>query len=97
MNDIALPELYQGNLSTEQVEQLFSDLREFATIDGISLKGDPAAMTAGEHTSLAAAQALIRTQQVFGVQIRYRYQGRAWFDTLILRDGDVRVVRIEAP
>ena len=98
MNDLPLPELYQGNLDVTQVRQLFSDLREFAEIDGLSLKGGPSAMTNGENTtSLAEAEALLSAHQVMGVQIRYRYQDKAWFDTLLRRDDGVRVVRIEAP
>ena len=92
-----LPTLHHGQLSPEQVGELFNQLARFATIDGVCVKGGPQAYTTGEGPDLATAAQLVQTRSVRGVQIRYRYAGEAWFDTLMILPEGVRLVRIAAP
>lgn len=75
--------LHQGMLDAQRLAELFADLAAHADVTAILLKGG-ALQYAGElPTTLAEAQAQLESGKVRGVQIRYRFEGRAWCDTLL--------------
>ena len=87
--------LHQGTLDPQRLAELFSDLALCADVTGILLKGG-ALLHAGEApVTLAEARARLESGTVHGVQIRYRFEGRAWCDTLLRGQGGVRVVRMD--
>ncbi len=91
----ALPELHSASLDAAQVAQLLADIEACTELTEILPKfaaqqyvPDPAAVT------LAQAREWLATRAVRGLQLRYRYDGADWWDTL-MQDGDrYRIVRI---
>ena len=91
----ALPDLHQAVLDTATVEQLFHDIESCAQLAELIPKyaahgyvPPDAALTAAE------ARSLLLTRQLRALQLRYRYDGADWWDTLqVLPDG-FRLVRI---
>lgn len=95
LEDEPLPQVQDAILDAETLEQLASDLQSFATVDEVLLKGGAMAMTSGQSVSLAEAMDALKQGQVVGIQIRYRYGGSSWWDTLLRTPHGIRIVRIE--
>lgn len=89
-----LPELHQSELDPDTLEALFADLEACAEIHAVIPKAGPGHVTPASIT-LAEGRALLTAGQLRGLQIRYRYQGSEWWDTLIAVGGAVRITRIE--
>ena len=91
-----LPDLQDAILSSAQLDALFADLAEHATIGEIILKGG-ATQRANPRAkpSLEEALAALRAGTTRGVQIRYLHEGSEWWDTLMRTQEGVRLVRIE--
>jgi len=92
-----LAPIQEGVLDEEALEALQRDLRALAQITEVRLKDAPRAHSPDLHVSLEQALAALRTGRARGVQIRYRYGGEDWCDTLIRRDAGVSIVRVRAP
>lgn len=93
---LPLPELHQGELDPATLRQLFADLRVHAEVLEIIPKfGRGYVVDAVESPSLDDALAMIEGGQLRGLQIRYRYQGEVWWDTLMPQNGSAcRLVRV---
>lgn len=92
-----LPQLQESLLDAETLEQLVSDLQRFAQVDEVLFKGGATAMTSGRAVSLLEALESLRQGRTLGVQVRYRYAGASWWDTLLRTPHGIRLVRIEHP
>lgn len=90
MNPLTTAELDPATLAA-----LFSDLATQTTVETVLVKGDA--------TAYAGSSGLEEARRLFlagahGLQIRYRWQGETWWDTLVrLGDGRIRLVRTRAP
>lgn len=90
-----LPPMSEALLDDEQLASLFDDLRRLVRIEGIVIKaGRGRADDAAGPQRLDEAHAMLAERTVRGVQIRYRYDGAAWCDTLMPVAHGVRLVRI---
>ena len=92
---LKLPDLNTSMLDAAQVDQLLRDIELCAQITEIIPKvaargqvPDTASLT------LAQARELLAARAVRGLQIRYRYEGADWWDTLMLVGDQFRLVRI---
>lgn len=94
---MTLAELTQADLDPATLAALFDDLERHAEVLDAYLKGAATVATAAADTPLRAAQAALQTGQARGVQIRYRWGGEEWRDTLIRTDAGVRLVRARMP
>ncbi|WP_437707251.1 hypothetical protein WMF45_26305 [Sorangium sp. So ce448] len=98
--EIPLPPLQEAVLDEATLDQLFFDLAEAAELVSVSLKagataraGDlPRAGSAGDE--LALARRALGDGTALGVQIRYRFAGSEWWDTLLRIPSGVRLVRV---
>jgi hypothetical protein len=90
-----LPKLQDAILDTETLERLMQDIQSFAVVEEVLLKGGAVAMASEQSVPLAEALEVFRQGRVLGVQIRYRFQGTSWWDTLLRTSGGIRLVRIE--
>ena len=90
---IPLARLTTAVLDAETVEALFLDLATQVEVDSVLIKGQ-----AGTYAGLAgldaARQALAAGAR--GIQIRYRWAGAGWLDTLLSTPAGVRLVRSSA-
>lgn len=89
-----LPELHQADLDADTLEAYFRDLQACAEVFGVVPKMGPGYVAPNE-IDLMEGKALLASGQLRGLQIRYHYQSAEWWDTLIVRDGAVRMTRIE--
>lgn len=90
-----LPELHTTVLDATQVEQLLSDIE--ACTELVEILPKYSAQGCVPNTvgvSLTEARALLATRTVRGLQLRYRYEGADWWDTLMVAGEGYRVVRI---
>lgn len=87
--------LHEGMLDAERLAELFADLAEYAEITDVLLKGGAVQYAGEQAVTLAEAHAQLAAGAVRGAQIRYRFDGRAWCDTLLHGPTGLRVVRMD--
>lgn len=90
-----LPDLHQGMLDEATLATYFADLQEHAEVFDVNAKGAPESYASDSPMDLAAGENLFQSGLVRGLQIRYRFGGVEWWDTLIRAPEGVRLVRIE--
>lgn len=95
MSDGPMPQLLGGELDATNLRQLFDDLASCAKIDRVQVRSHEGGRPDDRLTTLLEARDLIEGGSASMVQIRYRYQDEAWCDTLLVRDGRVRLVRVQ--
>ena len=91
----ALPELHSSSLDDAQVAQLLTDIEVCTELTEILPKfAAQQRVPDAASVTLAQAREWLATRAVRGLQLRYRYDGADWWDTL-MQDGDrYRIVRI---
>jgi hypothetical protein len=94
---LVLAELESGELDDRTLGALFDDVARDAELVAILVKGGAETLSEGMEPSLSDALALLRARRVRGVQLRYRYGGVEWWDTLIAAGERVRLLRSRAP
>jgi hypothetical protein len=94
--EVPLPPLQEAMLDDTTLNQLFFDVAHAAELVSISLKGASTAHASesADPRVLDVAQRLLIEGGLLGVQLRYRYQGSSWLDTLLRTPGGVRLVRL---
>jgi hypothetical protein len=92
--ELKLPELHQTVLTPETVRALFADLEACTEVLAVMPKAGPGYVTP-EDIGLKEGEALLAKGALRGLQIRYRYQNEEWWDTLIHRDGQIHITRIQ--
>jgi hypothetical protein len=71
-----------------------TDLKACAEILVVMPKAGPG-YVAPKEIDLDEGAKLLESGQLRGLQIRYRYQNEEWWDTLINRDGNISITRIQ--
>ena len=89
-------ELLQAKCDSEGLERLFSDLRGLATVKLVRVRGAERGRSHDE-VGLSEASALLARGEARAVQIRYRYDGDEFIDTIWPEGSGYRVVRVRAP
>ncbi|MEZ4361333.1 MAG: hypothetical protein R3B48_14200 [Kofleriaceae bacterium] len=90
----ALPPVQQVVLDAAAVARLFDDIERAGEWLGASAKGARRGAPASSFASLAEAKAALLGGAVAGVQLRYRFAGEEWWDTLMPTATGIRLVRI---
>lgn len=94
---LSLPALQQAELDVATVAQLFRDLAHCTQVIAVLPRYTARTLVPPHTIELEAAHAGILDGTLRGVQVRYRYEGREWTDTLLaLAPGRTRLVRINA-
>lgn len=93
MNDSFEPQLFQSELSPDEVEALFADLKLGAEITHVQVKMASGMGAADSKTTLIEAHELLRLGKVAAIQIRYHFEQQDWCDTLMVLPHAVRIVR----
>lgn len=89
-----VPSLNEGLLDPETVARLFADVGEHTQLLDVITKGAPGHRASSTPLSLAEAEAALASGQVRGVQLRYRWEGAEWWDTLLRLPEGFKLVRI---
>lgn len=88
-----LPPMHEALLDAKDVSALFADLEQHAS--AVQLIARSAAGGAPDHSSqLRPAREQLLSGGVRKLQIRYEWQNARWIDTLEVRPGGFRLVRI---
>lgn len=90
-----LPPLQNQAIDAATLDRLFDDIATYADQVEITAKQRPGTYSETAKLTPAAALELLRARAVRGVQIRYRWDGKHWMDTLIVDPAGWRIVRIE--
>jgi len=88
-----LPELLQAEWSKDQVLQLFADLAAGADVQHAQLR----TASADRTTTLTTAKAAFVAGEAQAVQIRYRFEGELWVDTIMPGDPTTKIIRNRLP
>jgi hypothetical protein len=83
------PQVLQAQWDREQVNALFDDLQQGAEIQRVQAR--PSKQDSG--VTLQEARQLLEQGEATAIQIRYRYDGQDWCDTLIVGAESIRIVR----
>lgn len=92
-----LPDLHTSDLDPVTFAALFDDLERHAEVLDVLVKGDARGHASDLPVPLREAQAMLAGGLVRGVQIRYRWAGAEWRDTLLRLPIAMRVVRMRMP
>lgn len=92
-----LPVLHAGELDAATLAALFDDLETHAEVLDVLVKAGAGAHADTTPVPLREAQRRLGSGELRGIQIRYRYGGAEWRDTLLRSGNGVRVVRMEMP
>lgn len=91
----ALPPVHEGSLDEATLDALFRDVAAAATLLAVVVKRGRAAEPPRSPGALEDARAALRSGAVRAVQLRYRHEGREWWDTISTSaPGRWRLVRI---
>jgi hypothetical protein len=95
MLDVPLADLQDAILEPETLRQLLFDIETQAQLIEIRVKGGATAQASAGVRTLSAARSLLESGGVLGVQLRYRWRGFEWWDTLMRSAAGIRLVRIQ--
>lgn len=88
-------ELTTSTLDPATLATLFSDIAAHTEVIEIFAKAGAESHAGSTRLTLDTAQSLLLSGKVRGIQLRYRYQGDEWWDTLINTPAGVRIVRVK--
>ena len=93
----ALPPVYDSVIPEETAAQLFADIEACTSVVDIQIKPGREQWAQLEAVSLEEARRQLFAGAVFGVHIRYLYEGALGRDVIFRQANGYRVVRIETP
>lgn len=88
-----VPLMVEGVIDRATLAQLATDLTAHATVVGVRAKGGVQAYADATELSLDTAVAQLAAGSVRAIQVRYRYDGFEWSDTILATPTGFRVVR----
>lgn len=86
------PQVLSAQWDHEQVHALFDDLQQGAEIQRVQVR--PSKQDSA--FTLQEARQLLEQGEAKAIQIRYRYDGQDWCDTLMVGAESIRIVRISS-
>lgn len=89
----AVPLMVEGILDASMLNQLCSDLQSYAEIVIVQEKSGPNAYADSEPLKLETAVHRLQSQLTRSVQVRYKFEGWEWTDTILAFQAGFRVVR----
>lgn len=88
-----VPLLVEGLIDSTTLRQLFADLAAAATVLTVREKGDPRGYAGEAELSPLAALDRLLSGTTRAVQLRYRFDGHEWTDTVLATSPGYRVLR----
>ncbi len=89
-----LPDVQQSLLDAEGVRRLIAEITQHAEVTEVIPRGNARQYVGEGSVTLEEGRDLLLGGCLTGLQIRYRYEGAVWWDTLLCTPQGVRVVRI---
>ena len=94
-DDVPLADLQDEIVDPERLGQLLFDIETQTELVEIRVKGGATAQASTGAGTLVAARTLLEGGSVLGVQLRYRWRGFEWWDTLLRSPAGIRLIRIQ--
>ena len=94
-DDDRLREFHDAFIDPATLEQLFDDIEGAAEVLAVLIKGGGRERAHGGTLSLDEGREIFLSKKARGLQIRYRYDGAEWWDTLMHTPSGIRIIRIE--
>ncbi|MBA4191994.1 MAG: hypothetical protein C0467_28780 [Planctomycetaceae bacterium] len=88
-----VPLMVEGLIDATTLRQLFTDLATAASVTEVREKGDPRGYALPTGLTPAQARDRLLSGLTRAVQVRYRYDGHEWTDTILRIPPGYRVVR----
>lgn len=88
-----VPLLVKGLIDAATLRQLFTDLAAAATVHGVREKCGPTAYTGVDELTPDVALNRLLSGVARATQVRYRFDGHEWTDTIASLPSGFRVVR----
>jgi hypothetical protein len=88
-----VPPMWQAELDAAALGQLFADVGAAAEVLSIQGKAGAGRYASPDPLTLATAHERLASGELIGVQLRYRYGGSEWADTLLRAAAGFRLVR----
>lgn len=92
--DDSVPEVLQAEWPRHQILTYFADLRAGADVDHVQVRSRGPQGIEDRKTTLQQADALFAAGDAQAIQIKYRFDGEAWCDTLLPQADGTKVIRI---
>lgn len=89
----AVPLMLEGLIDQPALARLFADLHSAATVLGVREKGGAGRYAGGDELSPGVALERLTAGTARAVQVRYRYDGHEWTDTVLATAAGYRIVR----
>jgi hypothetical protein len=90
-----LPLMHEGTIDAPTLEALFADVEATGALLAVVVKRGRMAEPPRGPSALAEAREALRAGTASAVQLRYRHEGREWWDTVLTAGpGAWRIVRI---
>jgi len=91
---VPLAELTEAVLDAPTLDALLADIGSLAEVLEVVTKGAEQVLARPAPLSLVEAVQLLRAGRLRGVQVRYRWNGEEWLDTLLRGEVGIRIVRL---
>ena len=88
-NNMEMPEILKAEWAGDQVLQLFKDLSAGASVEHVQLKTEEL----DGSVSLEQAESAFRVGAAKAIQIRYRFDGDVWSDTILPEGATTTIIR----
>jgi hypothetical protein len=88
-----VPLMVEGVIDAATLRQMFADLAVGTEVLGVREKGDPVHYSHDAQPSLDGVPDRLLSGASRAVQVRYRYDGFEWTDTVVRTPTGFRVVR----
>ena len=94
--DVPLPPVHVADIDEAKLRELVFDVESLGEdLEIVIKRSSEGHVDRGPCTSLSDAMAQLFTGTALGVQLRYRFQGSDWWDTLMRTADGFRLVRIQ--
>ena len=88
-----VPLMVDGVIDSTTLRRLFADLATTATVLSVREKSGPSAYTSADELPPDATLARLLSGTARAAQVRYRFDGYEWSDTIMTIPNGFRVVR----
>ncbi len=92
-SNVPLPEILEAEWAKDQVMQLFADLAAGAEVLHVQLRSSSADTT----VPLAIAASAFAADDAQAIQVRYRFEGEMWCDTIMPGNPTTKIIRNRVP
>lgn len=89
-----LPDLYSDELDAAALSALIADIEAHAHVSEVLVKGAATVHATAVRPSFSQACASLSAGNIRAVQVRYRWDGRDWSDTVLRTTAGFKVVRM---